>query len=317
MKYSIIIPVYNVEKYIGRCLESILNQSYEKYEVIVVNDGSPDNSVDIINKYVKKDKRFKLFTKENGGLSDARNYGVKQASGDIIIFIDGDDYIDRDLLLKVNEEISINRDIEVVRYQLRLVNDSGLVLEQPGYKVFSGISSIDSYKTMLENNYVDVAWGYAYRKDFFVKNNFEYAKGRIHEDLGLTHLILVKANKISSIDYIGYNYVQREGSIINTYNRKQNLRKVYDILYHFDNYVKILNNDSSITKENKTLLLNYVTQAVLGCSRLLEGKDLKEYVKEVRKRRVYKLLPNKTKKDKIKRMVVKYFLNQYLKKRIG
>lgn len=316
MKYSIIIPVYNVENYIGRCLESVLNQTYEKFEVIVVNDGSPDNSVDIINKYVKKDKRFHLFTKENGGLSDARNYGVEQVTGDVIVFIDGDDYIDKDLLLRIEKEMSTDRLIDVVRFQLRLVNDSGNVLEQPGYKVFNGLSSIDAYKIMLENNYVDVAWGYAYRKDFFLKNDFKYAKGKIHEDFGLTHLILIKTNKISSIDYIGYNYVQRDGSIINTYNRKQNLRKVYDTLYHFDNYVKILARDSSISIENKNLLLNYIVQAVLGRARLLQGKDLKQYVRELKKRKIYKLLSNKTNKEKLKKIIIKYFLSQYLRKKV-
>ena len=316
MKYSIIIPVYNVEKYIKKCLESILNQSYNKYEVIIVNDGSPDNSVEIINKYVKKDERFHLFNKENGGLSDARNYGVKQATGDIIVFIDGDDYIDKDLLLNINNEMELSRDIDVVRFQLRLVNDDGKVLEQPGYKVFSGLSSLDAYQIMLENSYIDVAWGYAYRKDFFTKNKFEYAKGKIHEDFGLTHLILVKAKKISSIDYIGYNYVQRDGSIMNTDNRKQNLRKVYDTLFHFDNYCQILKNDTSIPEKNKKLLLNYLIQCVTGRSRLLKGNDLDEFIKVLKKRKIYKFLPNNTIKQKLKRIVIKYCLGQYLRKNI-
>lgn len=316
MKYSIIIPVYNVENYIDKCLSSILDQTYEKFEVIIVNDGSPDNSVDIINKYVNKDKRFHLFNKENGGLSDARNYGVEQATGDVMIFIDGDDYIDKDLLLKIEKEMSTDRLIDVVRFQLRLVNDSGDVLEQPGYKVFNRLSSIDAYKIMLENNYVDIACGYAYRKDFFLKNNFKYAKGKIHEDFGLTHLILIKTNKMSSIDCIGYNYVQRDGSIVNTYNRKQNLRKVYDTLYHFDNYVKILTKDSSIPIESKNLLLNYIVQAVLVRAKLLQGKDLKKYVRELKKRKIYKLLSNKTNKEKLKKIIVKYFLSQYLRKNV-
>lgn len=314
MKYSIIIPVYNVENYIDKCLESILKQSYEKYEVIIVNDGSPDNSVDIINKYVKKDDRFRLFNKENGGLSDARNYGVKQADGDVILFIDGDDYIDCDLLSNLNKEFLISRDIDVVRFQLRLVDENGVALEQPSYKVFSNVPSIDSYKIMLENIYVDVACGYAYKRDFFLQNHFEYAKGRIHEDLGLTHLILVKSNNISSIDYVGYNYVQRDGSIMNTYNRKQNLRKVYDTLFHFDNYVKILEKDSSIPKENKKLLLNYMFSNIVGRSKLLQGNDLKDYIKELKKRKIYKLLNNETKKDKLRRLVVKYQLKLYLKR---
>lgn len=316
MNYSIIIPVYNVEKYIDKCLKSISEQTYDKFEVIIVNDGSPDESVKIINKYVKKDKRFHLYDKENGGLSDARNYGLKQAKGDIVLFIDGDDYIDKDLLLKLNDEFLIDRDIDVVRFQLRLTNDFGEILEQPGYKVFSNMSSSDAYKILLENIYVDVAWGYAYRRNFFINNKFEYAKGRIHEDLGLTHLILVKAKNISSIDYVGYNYVQREGSIMNTSNRKQNLRKVYDTLYHFDNYLKILKNDSSVTQENKDLLLKYVFQSVIGRARILQEKDLRKYIKEIKKRKPYKILPTITIKDKIKRLVVKYCLGLYIRKNI-
>ncbi len=314
MKYSIIIPVYNVEKYIDRCLKSILEQSYEKYEVIIVNDGSPDNSMDIIKKYTKKDKRFKAYTKENGGLSDARNYGVEQATGDVIVFIDGDDYVNPDLLLKVNEEFECSRDIDVVRYQLRLVDENYNVYEQPGYLVFSNLPSTEAYKLLLKNVYVDVAWGYAYRKEFFTRNKFKYAKGRIHEDLGLTHLILVKANNISSIDYVGYNYVQRDGSIINSYNRKQNLRKVYDTLFHFDNYIEILKKDSSISKENKDLLLNHLLINIVAKTKLLEGNDVKNYIKELKKRKIYKYFPNSTFKDKLRRVIIKDFLKYYLAK---
>lgn len=314
MKYSIIIPVYNVEKYIDRCLKSIMDQSYEKYEVIIVNDGSPDHSMDIIEKYTKKDKRFKVYTKENGGLSDARNYGVEQATGDIIIFIDGDDYVNPDLLLNINLEFERSRDIEVVRYQLRLVDENYCVYEQPGYLVFSNLPSIEAYPLLLKNVYVDVAWGYAYRKEFFVRNKFKYAKGRIHEDLGLTHLILVKAHNISSIDYVGYNYVQRDGSIINSYNRKQNLRKVYDTLFHFDNYVDILEKDSSIAKSNKDLLLNHLLLNIVAKTKLLEGNDVKDYIKELKKRKIYQYFPNITFKDKLRRTVIKDFLKYYLAK---
>ena len=97
MKFSIVIPVYNVEKYIDKCLKSIINQTYDNFEVIVVNDGSPDNSQVIIDKYVKKDKRFKSYEKKNGGLSDARNYGLEYISGDYLLFIDSDDNIEKDL----------------------------------------------------------------------------------------------------------------------------------------------------------------------------------------------------------------------------
>lgn len=316
MKYSIIVPAYNVERYIDMCLKSILNQTYDNFEVIVVNDGSTDSTEEIINKFVKKDLRFKLFTKQNGGLSDARNYGVEQSKGDIIVFVDGDDYIDKDLLLKLNNEFIVSRDIDVVRFQLRLVNDDEKILEIPGYEVFSNVSTNDAYYVLLKNKYVDVAWGYVYRRDFFQKHNFKYAKGKIHEDLGLTHLILIKSNRISSIDYIGYNYVQREGSIINTYTKKQNLRKTYDTLFHFDNYMEILSKDSSINDGNKELLINYLLRTIINKASLLKDSDLNDYIKALKKRKIYRYFPNKTSKDKLRKLVVRFLLKEYINKNI-
>ena len=103
MKFSIIVPVYNVEKYLEKCLESILNQTFKDFEAIIVNDGSTDNSQEIIDKYVNKDQKiFKSFKKENGGLSDARNFGIERAKGEYIVFLDSDDYIDENLLNTLN-----------------------------------------------------------------------------------------------------------------------------------------------------------------------------------------------------------------------
>ena len=103
MKFSIVVPVYNVEKYINKALDSILNQTYNNFEVIIVNDGSTDNSQKIIDKYTKLDKRFKSYKKENGGLSSTRNFGIKYTTGDYLLFIDSDDYIEKDYLEQANK----------------------------------------------------------------------------------------------------------------------------------------------------------------------------------------------------------------------
>ena len=202
----------------------------------------------------------------------------------------------------------------MVRFQLRLVDENQNIIEQPRYDVFSKLSSEVAYPILLKNTYVDVAWGYAYRKTFFLQNNFQYAKGKIHEDLGLTHLILIKANYISSIPYIGYNYVQRKGSIMTLKNRKQNLRKVYDTLYHFDNYISILEKDSSIVPSNKKCLTKYLIEILIYKANSLEKEDLDQYIKELKKRKIYRLLPNDTKKDKLRRLFVKYALRAYIYK---
>src|SRR5574344_2022066 len=101
IKVSVIVPVYNVEKYLPKCLDSLVNQTLQDIEIIVVNDGTKDNSQKIIDKYAKKYKNIKSYIKENGGLSDARNYGVAKANGEYISFIDSDDYIDKKMLEKM------------------------------------------------------------------------------------------------------------------------------------------------------------------------------------------------------------------------
>ena len=119
MKFSIIVPVYNVEKYVKRCLDSIFNQTYKDFEVIVVNDGSTDKSMNIVKKY----KDVKIINEENRGLSHARNNGVKNARGDYILFVDSDDYINKDLLKELNK--SLNNNPDVVRFQVQSVDEYG------------------------------------------------------------------------------------------------------------------------------------------------------------------------------------------------
>ena len=113
-KVSIIIPVYNVEKYLKKCLDSVVNQTLKDIEIIVVNDGSPDNSQKIIDEYAKKYSQIASYTKENGGLSDARNYGIKKSKGKYLAFIDSDDFIDHDMIKKMyNKAVKENLDIVV------------------------------------------------------------------------------------------------------------------------------------------------------------------------------------------------------------
>ena len=107
MKFSVIVPIYNVEKYLSKCFDSILNQTYSDFEIIAVNDGSPDNSQEIIDQYkANYPQKIKAFTKQNGGLSDARNFGIQRADGDYLLFIDSDDYINPVLLQRLANEMS-------------------------------------------------------------------------------------------------------------------------------------------------------------------------------------------------------------------
>ena len=150
VKFSIIVPVYNVEMYLGACLDSILNQSYKDFEVIVVNDGTKDNSQDIIDEYVKKDDRIRGFKKKNGGLSDARNFGVGKAKGDYLLFVDSDDDINPLLLENINKEIEKN-DPELIRFQIVKVTEEEK--EENCSALFENVSGLEAFERLSTDSY--------------------------------------------------------------------------------------------------------------------------------------------------------------------
>ena len=210
---SIIVPVYNIDIYIRKCLDSILDQTFTNFEVIVVNDGSTDNSSVICDEYAKRDKRIKVIHQSNGGVSSTRNAGVKLAKGDYIGFVDGDDYIEKHMyetLLRLcrdtGSEISIcklGREIngELINetgafYVKELTNEGGL------RELFKG----ELYRFSLCNK--------LFHKSCF--NEIQFPAGRIHEDLSTTYKLFSKANKSIYVNYIGYIYVKQKNSILTT-----------------------------------------------------------------------------------------------------
>ena len=304
MKFSIIIPVYNVEKYIDKCLKSIVKQSYKNYEVIIVNDGTKDNSVEIITKYTKKYKNFKLYNKENGGLSDARNYGLNYVTGDYLLFIDSDDYINKDLLKKINE-VLLKKSYDIVKFKIDLVDEAGnLIRKESGFNTSKKLT----LKDIFSQEFSEPAWTYCYNLEFWNKNNFKYAKGKIHEDFGLSPLVLLKSKSIYYINYYGYNYVQRMGSIVN--GAEKNIKRTNDMIFHFDYLKDAVINDNTISQENKNIFLSYISNGVINKGILLDGKDLKNYIKELKKRNVFSLLLSDTYARKIKKILIK--LNPYM-----
>lgn len=305
MKFSIVIPVYNVEEYIAKCLDSIKNQTYDNYEVIIVNDGTKDNSVDIIKKYLK-DKRFSLYEKENGGLSDARNYGVKYISGDYLLFLDSDDYIEYDLLEHLNN-ILTKKEYDLIKYKVNFVDTSGnLIRHEEGN--FEGKAKLND---ILAFELSEPAWSYCYKASFFIKNKFKYSVGRIHEDFGLTPYILVKTNNIYITNYYGYNYVQRMGSIVN--GAEKNVKRCNDVLYHFDHLYDIISKDKKIDNDKKKIIYSYLANGLIIKASLLNGQNLNNYIKELRKRHIFNYLLEDNIKRKIKKLVIKICPKLYIK----
>lgn len=210
---SVIVPVYMGEQWLPRCIDTILNQTYTNLDIILVNDGSPDNSGTICDEYADKDSRIRVVHKENGGLSDARNAGLDVAAGDYIMFVDEDDMIHPQMVSIMLKAITDNdADIAVCKFEMVPdvdIEEYSHLSENPGVECFEQPEIMSQLHHC--NLLTVVAWNKMYRKEIYEKNR--YIKGRIHDDESAIHYILHVCKKVVYIDEKLYYYVQREGSI--------------------------------------------------------------------------------------------------------
>lgn len=210
---SVIVPVYNVENYLPRCIDSILQQSYRDFELLLIDDGSKDRSGDICEEYAKKDSRIQVFHKENGGLSDARNYGLDRMKGDSVAFVDSDDYIGPDYL-RVLVELQAEYQTDMAMIVAYATESTELQLV-PSRDERKGIKPMDALKEIAQAGIVGVsAWGKLYRKALFETRRFPV--GKLYEDLYTTPYMVEECKRCAYSTSIQYYHFQRSGSITHT-----------------------------------------------------------------------------------------------------
>ena len=229
-KLSIIVPVYGVEKYIDKCLNSLVKQSLKEIEIIVVNDGTKDNSQKIIDKYVKKyPDKIKSYIKENGGQGSARNYGLKKATGEYIGYVDSDDFVEKDMYKKLYNKAKENNYDIVVCGNYNVSED---------YQNKNIDAFINNYNTDLENIFFGkmAVWNKIYKRDILIKNKLEFKEKVWYEDLAFTLKAIMNSNTFAFIDEPLYDYLIREGSTMNNSNVQRNL----EILDAFDDILSYI-----------------------------------------------------------------------------
>ena len=210
---TVVVPIYNVEKYLPQCIESILAQDYSNLEIILVDDGSPDNCGVMIDEYAKKDKRIRIVHQQNAGLSAARNTGIKIAKGKYITFIDSDDFIDVDFISYLYQLIKEHdADVSVCNpYFFWEEQEFGEKKKQKEKKsVYSGEKALEVM--LYQKEFETSSWGKLYKTEHF--DDVLYPKGKLYEDLGTTYKILLKSNKVVVSNLEKLNYLQRSTSII-------------------------------------------------------------------------------------------------------
>ncbi len=302
---SVVIPVYNVENYLRRCIKSVLRQSYDKIEIILVDDGSTDNSGKICDEFEKIDSRIKVYHKTNGGLSDARNYGLKYVEGSWITFIDSDDYIDKKYIEKLysiavnnNAEISICDPVHVFGESQAEFEDSKMV------RIYDRIEAI---KTMwYQTSFLPSAWAKLYHKSVF--GNICFTEGVIFEDIDIMHEVLYKANRIAYTKGKYYAYIHRENSITTKKFAKRDLY-ILEVCNKIRKFAK---------KYNKDLINASKAYSVVGNMRVFINAPQtdEEYLEAIDgaekyiKRNGLSVLKDKEVRKKTKAGILLFFINK-------
>lgn len=208
---SVIVPVYKVEEYLDKCVESIVNQTYQNLEIVLVDDGSPDRCPAMCDEWEKEDSRIKVIHKVNGGLSDARNVGLEIIAGEYVAFIDSDDWIESEFIEKLYHAlIAYNADVSGCKYRkctsvLEICDNT----ENNSVEIYNKIQGLSA---LIDETIKQVVWNKLYKKEIIEGILFE--KEKYHEDEFWSYKVLARSNQYVEIDYVGYNYFQRETSIM-------------------------------------------------------------------------------------------------------
>lgn len=233
---SVIVPIYDVEQYLVKCIVSILDQTYNNLDIILVNDGSPDSCPKICDKYAQRDSRIRVIHKKNGGLSDARNVGLDDALGEYVVFIDSDDWIERHYIEKLYEAmLNSGADIAVANYR-HTYEDGHIENPRRVISKHHSLSRNEALQRLLIERHVYevVVWNKLYRINLFLDNDIKYPKGKINEDNYTTHKLYAASKRIAYIPDIVYNYRQRSGSIMQSLELEKYLVNI--VQYSIEQY---------------------------------------------------------------------------------
>lgn len=310
MLFSIIVPIYNVEKYLERCVTSLINQTYKDIEIILVDDESLDKCPEMCDVYAKKDNRIRVIHKKNGGLSDARNAGLKIATGEYVIFVDSDDYVEltmcEDLYPYTKEKYQIimgDAIVEGGKLDLSHIKES---------KVLSGKEYLlEAYR---QNKAPMAAWLNIFNREYLVKNNVWFKYGILHEDEEFTPRALLKAQSIFCTGIAFYHYILRDNSITTKKDKRKNAIDLFDTCCELEKVYEDIENKELKDFLLDSLVVKYLSLFQAGALHKYGNKYLhKEFIKK-------NALKKRTKKKAILYCLsprLYYWINENSKKILG
>lgn len=312
---SIIVPIYNAERYINKCMESILSQTYKNLDIILINDGSNDCSIEICNSYIKKDKRIRLFSQKNEGVSAARNYGIREAKGDYITFIDIDDYIDMRYIEILTKDIEENH-VDIVCCNCVEVenqydgNRSGKFILVDNKRIINNKETY--FKDYVEETifYGTVVWAKLFKKSLFLEIQFK------NLNFGEDTLLMIELFKLNPItyldDYAGYYYVRWENSTTISAG-KMNIKRAMNHLLVEKNINEVCINlkNNNLKKISEKRYSQHIYQAILE---LVQNNDYEKYIENgiFIMNSINEVISSKNIKMKYKFFFESYYISEYL-----
>lgn len=288
IKVSIIIPAFNVGKYIEECLESVISQTLRNIEIIIVNDGSNDNTQEIINRYSEKDLRIKVISQKNKGISNARNTGAAIARGEYIYFMDSDDFIDIDSM-EILYELASEHGCDMiygdkVNFKEGTLNYKDVLKKRKDDKNrYDFLYYDNARKFILSSNYQIMVWRYLIKRDLWENLNFSFYENIYYEDCEFTNKCIFKASKIGYVNHAFYYYRQRRGSFVHSEMTKHKAKSalvVAESLYCFY--------DNNISNEDKRVYSTIISPDIL---------------RAVSSANYYKKISNESFEDRIRPMI--------------
>lgn len=291
---SIIVPVYQVEKYIRQCIDSILAQTFTDFELILVDDGSKDNSGKICDEYAEKDKRIRVIHKENGGLSDARNKGLDNASGNYFMFVDSDDYIAPNMAECLYKKISeAKADIAACNYRYIFEDDKKDFSIENKAEILNGKEIFYNRKNERNYGFWTVVWNKLYKKEKFKSLRFRF--GKYHEDEFWANDIYQIDIKAVTVSESLYYYRQRDNSIMGN----KNIRKCFDIIEAFEERINVYLKEEKYSDQAYKVLI-YSLEYLNEGKKLIKNEEdkeqfidkeqkIKNIIKNLKKRKLSKI----------------------------
>lgn len=259
---SIVVPAYNVEKYIAKCIDSLLVQTYENFEILLVDDGASDQTPEICDRLALKDSRIRVFHKKNGGLSDARNYGIERMTGKFLTFVDGDDYVSEDYLNTLHRMINKRSDVQIAMISGQELSENERPVKVSGVKerVLSSEQAVK--KMLLRDEITHSSWGKLFRSELW--SSIRFPVGQNYEDYATTYHVFSLADKIVFSNQPLYYYIQHSNSIMHQTCSEKTLSvlRISDIVTEFiikqwpETSVEALELQTAVYLKNMQTILN-------------------------------------------------------------